>query len=676
MSWFSKLFCRKTSNNEVRAVTESKNESVTSTMRCMQQPIVATAHVVESNADEAKVHIPELPSIKPCPSNSKKCKIIPYIAPKSSTQEEILANLKTNPAPITFIHGKAGCGKTYLLQKFATEVTGCTILTPTNLAANLYRNALTMHSFFWGAFDNLDEGFQNPNNINSNVLHSRAASYIQSVKILVVDEISMVRADSFEMMNKVFQQVLGNPKPFGGIPVVVVGDLFQLPPVVSDEAIRQYLNKEYGGIYFFHSHVIQNNLASMKLFELTKSYRQLNDTAYVDILDEFRKPMDSERKVKILKQLNSRVITNIPTDVIRIASSNEEVRNVNHEQLSLLPGNIERSIAKITVSKLSNRQEYKSFSFDDIESQDDIYPIVIPSNYEPIFEFKKGAKVMLTSSNKRAGYANGDFATIDGISNGIVTVKLEKSGRIVTLPQYRNQVETYRYEMTYNEEHHMLNRITPYIQKTEQYPLKLAYAFTIHKSQGQTYEKVILDLNSHIFAPGQLYVALSRVKSLQGLYLTKPLTYSDIISDETIFDFLYTLRSRLRQTDSPELIEFKPLKYNPHCLNFISFIRMNEANESTRQFMIHILKGYMNLINESSFSLAFEELKKVVGLVEESYMTNRYTNILDRMSNTNVLNEKACNNLLNAIFEVYTDVIHSPKSKIIDTNKVLPVRCL
>ena len=157
----------------------------------------------------------------------------------------------TNPAPITFIHGKAGCGKTYLLQKLATEVTGCTILTPTNLAANLYRNALTMHSFFWGAFDNLDEGFQNPNNINSNVLHSRAASYIQSVKILVVDEISMVRADSFEMMNKVFQQVLGNPKPFGGIPVVVVGDLFQLPPVVSDEAIRQYLNKEYGGIISF-----------------------------------------------------------------------------------------------------------------------------------------------------------------------------------------------------------------------------------------------------------------------------------------------------------------------------------------------------------------------------------------------------------------------------------------
>ncbi len=614
-------------------------------------------------------------------SNVKKTiptKVIHYIPPKNTNQEEILDYLKKGASGITFIHGKAGCGKTYLLQKVEKEISGCKILTPTNLASGLYRNASTIHSFFYGAFDNLDEGFQDYHNVTDSVLNSRAAGMIKLVKLLIIDEISMVRSDTFEMMNCIFQKVLANNQPFGGVPIVVVGDLFQLPPIVNDEAINQYLNKEYNGIYFFNSHIIQKNINSIKFFELTKSYRQLNDQDYANILDEFRKPMSQTKKIEVLQKLNSRVVKNVPTNLIRLASSNDEVRKVNSEHLALLSGEIKKSVAQLSVSKVSNRNEHVSFSFDELNLQNDIYTIEIPSNFEPILEYKRGAKVMLTTSNKKAGYANGDFGIIEGIEDGKVTVILEKNKEKIVLPQYRNQIEHYRYEMYYDNRKHKLSRVLPYIQKTVQYPIKLAYAFTIHKSQGQTYDGVVIDLNSHIFAPGQLYVALSRVKSLKGLYLTKPLTYSDIITDETIFEFLYELRkksSRSIQTEEKK-VEITQANYDTLSESFISFIKSNETNANNSQFLKHILNGYTNLLNQSNYRLAFEELRKIVSIVEMSYITTLFTNIIELMEKEISHNEKTCQSILNSIFEAYKKVILQPKSQIIDNSKTLPQKCI
>lgn len=674
MSWLSNLFGFKTSRKDIT------NSSVPN-KGLMKEPIIPKVQITIGKTAEENISVETSESIVSKDSESREVadieRHISYLPPQSCTHEEILNYLKAAPAPITFIHGKAGCGKTYLIKKLEHEVAGCKVLAPTNLACSLYEDALTMHSFFYGAFDDLDEGYQNPDNVTSDVFHTRAALYIKAVKMLVIDEISMVRADTFEMMNRIFQVVFGNSKPFGGIPVVMVGDLFQLPPIVSENAVGEYLDKEYGGMYFFDSHVIKDNIKSLKLFELTKSYRQQNDPAYVDLLDAFRKPMTATKKIEVLNKLNSRVVINIPKDVIYIASSNEEVRLVNREQLATLSGKLEKSVAQISIARLSNRNEHVAFPYEDINSQSDIFPIEIPSTFEPILEYKKGAKIMLTTSNRRGGYANGDFAVINGIDGNKVSVTLDKNGCTVELPEYPNQVVNYRYEMKYDEKQHKLTRITPYVQKTKQYPIKLAYAFTIHKSQGQTYDKVVLDLNSHIFAPGQLYVALSRVKSLSGLFLTKPLTYSDIISDESVFDFLYALRSNSIETESTtENIVITPTKYNPLCENFISYIRMNETDESTKQFLIHILKGYMNLINQYSYSYAFEELRKVISLIEESYITDRYSAIINEMSNTNAMNEQACNKLLNIIFEVYTDVLHEPHSKCCADTKVLPNKCI
>ncbi|MBD5299104.1 MAG: AAA family ATPase, partial [Bacteroides sp.] len=262
---------------------------------------------------------------------------IEYIPPVASTQQDVLDYLSSNPGGITFVHGKAGCGKTYLINKIEAADRGCQVLTPTNLAASLYKRARTIHSFFYGKFDDLKEGFQNPDNITPSKVRDMAI-LLSSVSILVIDEISMVRADTFEMMNQLCRQAKGNDLPFGGITVVVVGDLFQLPPIVSDEAIHDYLINEYGGIYFYDSHVIQKNIDKVRLFELTKSYRQKNDPEFVKLLDAFRSPLSPERKVKLLEALNTRVTTLLPEDAIYVASSNDEVSAINREKLGVLPG--------------------------------------------------------------------------------------------------------------------------------------------------------------------------------------------------------------------------------------------------------------------------------------------------------------------------------------------------
>lgn len=189
---------------------------------------------------------PAAPKPKAKPNNTP----ITYVPPIASTQRDVMDYLSKNPKGITFVHGKAGCGKTYLINQIESSNHGCQVLTPTNLAASLYKRARTLHSFFWKGFDNLEEGFQNPDNITS-LKASAMASELSGVSMLVFDEISMVRSDTFEMMNQICQRAKGNTLPFGGIPVVVVGDLFQLPPVVSEDAIYEYLMKEYGGIYFF-----------------------------------------------------------------------------------------------------------------------------------------------------------------------------------------------------------------------------------------------------------------------------------------------------------------------------------------------------------------------------------------------------------------------------------------
>lgn len=608
---------------------------------------------------------------------------VSYIEPKCSTQEEVYNYLTGSPSGITFVHGKAGCGKTYLINRITQKLQGCQVLVPTNLAASLYKGARTMHSFFYGAFDNLDEGYQNPENITSGKVASIRHSLV-GVKLLVIDEISMVRADLFEMMNQICQKALENTLPFGGITVVLVGDLFQLPPIVSDDAVYEYLKREYGGIYFFNSHIIQKELDNIKLFELAKSYRQQNDSEFVKILDEFRKPMSEKRKVQVINEINRRVVDDkdLPKDAVYIASSNEEVRNVNTKKLEELPG-VKTTIDAEYVIRKRNSDETVTLKHSELPSKEDIREIIVPSAYDSQLIFKIGARVVLTKSSKRMGYINGDFGTILDFNGDYFTILLDKHKMSIMCPnpndRYKASQKTeYRYEMIYDEQKHKLVRKTPFVQRTNQFPIKLAYAFTIHKAQGQTYNQVIIDLKSHIFAPGQLYVALSRARSLQDLYLTKPITYSDIISDDEIFVFLNKLRVNQQVTteNKQEAVSVRneTIKVaNPICDNFICFIRQREVCMSSAELMIHSLNAFKLLVHSGEYEKAFWELQKVMELIMSTYQTDDYSRMIDDFFVGNYT-EKRCLNALNVIFEIYTDVIRHPLKQCQLDNRTLTVK--
>ena len=598
-----------------------------------------------------------------------------------ATQQDVIDYLSGRPAGITLVHGKAGCGKTWLIRKIRDIVPGCVVLTPTNLASTLYEGAKTIHSFFWRAFDDLDEGYQDPGNVTEAKVASMRPM-LQAVSMLVFDEVSMIRSDTFEMIHRICCVAMRETDlPFGGIPAVVVGDLFQLPPVVDCEAVNNYLHDEYGGIYFFDSHVIRDNMPGIRYFELTRSYRQRNDPEFERLLDYLRQPLSPERKVEVLEKLNTRVTPreSLPDDAVYVASSNAEVSRINDMKLGRLPGEAQSIEALYSIRKIGS-DDHATLRHSELPEALDIEPVVIPTPYEGILTFKPGARVMITRSSKNFGYCNGDFGTVKAFDGKCFTIHLD-NGRTVQCPnprdRYRSgQMVCYRYEMEYDATKRELVRKKPYVQSTSQVPVKLAYAFTIHKAQGQTYDKVILDLDSHIFAPGQLYVALSRVRSLEGLYLTRGVAYSDLIADSSIFRFLDALRDAgggeaHPGQDADGKRDRKGAIANPRCDDFISFVMIYEKNASARDFLCHTLESYKSVFALGNNDLALEELTKVIDLVNASYVTDRYDGMIADMRRRKPT-AADCSYNLNAIFEIYTDVISLPRRNLSSDNRYLP----
>lgn len=395
-----------------------------------------------------------------------------------------------------YITGKAGTGKSVLLQYFVEQTTkNVAVVAPTGVAA-LNVGGQTIHSFF-----KLPPELQDFKNIK---VDYKTKEVLRHIDTLVIDEVSMVRVDLMEAMNVKLQLARGSSLPFGGVQLVMFGDLFQLPPIVSDGQLGRYFDHNFGGVYFFHAPVFKD--FDFEILELQHIFRQ-EDEEFREILNSIRIGKHTE---ETLKKINKRAEEKLPaTGFITLAGHNNTVSKINHEKLESLESEEKTYVAKIT----GNLQE-SSF----------------PTEKE--LKLKEGAQIMLLKNDKQnpRRWVNGTLGIVTKLTDNLIRVNIDGVEHSI------NKENWEKIKYSYDHEKRTLEKEV--VSTFTQFPLRLAWAITIHKSQGQTYQSVAIDLSHRAFASGQTYVALSRCQSLEGLYLLSPIKNEDIIVDQEIVEFM------------------------------------------------------------------------------------------------------------------------------------------
>lgn len=405
-----------------------------------------------------------------------------------------------------FLTGKAGTGKTTFL-KYVTQTTSkrFVVLAPTGVAA-INAGGSTIHSFFQLPLcpylpdvKELVTEYQMPERYRS--LRRERVKIIRTLDLLIIDEISMVRADLMDAVDMTLRRYRHNDKPFGGVQLLMIGDAQQLSPVVKENE-RQYISQVYQSPYFFHSKALQK--LSYVTIELQKVHRQ-QDQEFVDILNGIR---ENRPSAKILQSLNSRVKAYEDCDdVIRLTTHNAQADRVNTMKFDELPGDIVTFAAEV-----------------EGEFPENSYPA------DEMLSLKKGAQVMFIRNDSEAGFYNGKIGKVSEIgANGVVSVTDSDGLTIAVSP-----VEWTNSQYVLNDESGEIEQSV--VGTFKQLPLRIAWAITIHKSQGLTFDKVIIDAGA-AFAFGQVYVALSRCRTLEGISLDSPIRTSTIYSDIHVSDF-------------------------------------------------------------------------------------------------------------------------------------------
>lgn len=405
-----------------------------------------------------------------------------------------------------FITGRAGTGKSTLLRLFQqTSKKKLVVLAPTGVAA-LNVQGQTIHSFF-----GFPHRIVTPKEASRKVSQKHLLNLYRKMETLVIDEISMVRADILDGMDKFLRVNRENYRPFGGVQVVLFGDLFQLPPVVTNDPIeRAYFDEYYDSPYFFSGKIIADPDFEMEMLELRKVYRQ-ESRLFLRLLEAVRtNSLDRDD----LEDLNDRYVPHFqsPTDggYITLCARNATADRIN----------------KLELEKLTAREH--SFS---AEIKGNFDPALYPT--EPELRLRKGAQVMFLKNDPDREFVNGTIGKITQLDSDGLTVQVEEpSGKKRTIDVQKFDWEIKRYTAATSGDID-----TETIGTFRQYPVKLAWAITIHKSQGKTFDKVIVDLGGGAFEHGQLYVALSRCRTLEGIVLRQPIRPRDVITDERVVDF-------------------------------------------------------------------------------------------------------------------------------------------
>ena len=405
-----------------------------------------------------------------------------------------------------FLTGKAGSGKSTLL-KYICETTKkkYIVLAPTGIAA-VNVGGMTMHSFFKMPLKPLlpDDPDYSPLRIKDTLKYSRdKIKIIKNLELIIIDEISMVRADMIDFMDRVLRYYSGNNRePFGGKQLLLVGDIFQLEPVIKSD-FREILRRYYSNFFFFNA--IAFSRIKLVAIELRKTYRQ-KDARFIGILDRVR---ENKATADDLNLINSRYGRDVGNGcfVMTLATRRDTVDYINDQKLDELDTEKHNFEGKIEGTWPES---------------------ILPTSLN--LTLKEGAQVVFIRNDKERRWYNGTVARIAGISNGEITVELEDGNHYVL---DRDQWENVQYE--YDDK---TKRIKETVLGTfTQYPIKLAWAMTIHKSQGLTFNNVVIDMEGGAFSCGQTYVALSRCRSLEGLTLKAPITFRDIFVNPAVIEF-------------------------------------------------------------------------------------------------------------------------------------------
>ena len=407
-----------------------------------------------------------------------------------------------------FLTGRAGTGKTTFLRKLREKTSKrIVVLAPTGVAA-INAQGSTIHSFFQFPFSPYipDKGFV-VNDRKFVPFSTQKKRIISSMSLLVIDEVSMVRPDVLDAIDNILRRFRNRSLPFGGVQLLLIGDLRQLPPVVKTDE-WEFLSEHYKSPYFFESHALQ--AAGFQSVELTTIYRQ-RDREFISILNKVR---DGKADHDVLTRLNARYRKGfLPDDsegYIRLTTHNNMANSFNTRKLAALSGNSFDFQAKVT-------GDFPESNF--------------PA--EKVLTLKEGAQVMFIKNDLSAEhkYYNGMLGTVVEIDEEKIRIRPLDSEMIIDA----EPVEWENSKYSVNEVTKDID--TEVIGTFRQYPLRLAWAITIHKSQGLTFDKTIIDAHAS-FAAGQTYVALSRCTSLEGLVLNTPIPPSAVIVDRDVDTFI------------------------------------------------------------------------------------------------------------------------------------------
>ena len=503
-----------------------------------------------------------------------------------SEEAKMALNIIEQTSANLFLTGKAGTGKTTFLKELRRlSPKRMVILAPTGIAA-INAGGQTIHSFFQLPLSPYVPGtaFSAGDNSRKFKFSNVKRKIIRTLDLLVIDEISMVRSDLLDAVDDALRRYRKSAQPFGGVQLLMIGDLHQLAPVTTGSE-EQLLQQYYDTPYFFSSKALQ--AAGYLTVELKKVYRQ-QDTHFLQLLNQIR---SNQATQETLAELNRRYIPGFQPGkadgYIRLTTHNAPAQRINEEELAKLGS--------------------KAYVYD-AETEGDFPEMSYPTDYR--LTLKEGAQVMFIKNDVNHRYYNGMIGEVTSLDNEHVTVRSKDTGETISLERER-----------WDNSKYTLNKETMEIEeKVEgtfcQYPLRLAWAITIHKSQGLTFEHAIIDA-SHSFTHGQTYVALSRCKSLEGMVLSAPLSQAAIIKDETVDAFTGNL-----QTPSPETLSQLERIYVVHNISeLFDLAPMRQANELMMRTIAEFFSSkYQSLIAEyQKAEIVFKNLVQVADKFKLQY---------------------------------------------------------